>query len=706
MNFIQILKSKAQLFRCTLKTQVFLLSVVYAFLFFLYNYVFLFSLTAASDPLQYVEPALNPEFGFPYLDRVVLWLWIRAVAVLPISPEEIGGVATLLASSLTLFLVSWFLARRYGLISGVLFAVLYVMSPTILGIASYTYPMQLLVLVLVVTLISMDIASNRNVSFFIGGLGASVLMLCKVQGGAFFVFLFIYGLITFRSNTQLFVEGGYAFLGALLGFISIFSILLFLDGVGITLSLFSKYFSGSAAVQFAGRAEGGVPPFYSYLFEPTAILVIIGVLLPLLGVKSEDKTLRLWSLAGLCQCMGLIGIYFLTQRGGPVISNYFLDTYVIGLACASILIGGLFKGLKNQAFYVVITLFFLGSFLIYLVSLSPNLNSVYTPLYLVKDIGLISQGLIVWVLLLLMGLALVCKKSRVAFFFLIPIFLFIASRVDEGVNDSKYRIKYHTGYHEVAKRLGATDYEGKVVWVSMKLNRSTTKVASRHLEMIYKAFYRNNVHYIFSDIEPEYYDLIVTNRNEIYQNYGIDSYLSLNNSLGINQRVALGDLNSMSNLQFSLGGLVGAGTVKKLLDEDNLSIQLELDSRLSNIAQLDLSDGRLSPISESRVLFVSSEGLNVPKDLNVRMYAQYVLNGKWKRESSLVESNTNVVSLSLLVPKGAKKISYGWIANVKSENLGNVAASVILPNIRYSITGGMKDIFKLRVGKIWEIEKR
>lgn len=708
MSFIGRLGGSSRLLESILRRpDSLLLGLFSGSLFFIFNYVFLFSLTAASDPLQYVEPSLNPEFGFPYLDRIFLWLWIRSIAVLPLDPEEVGGVATLLASSITLFFVSWFLARRFNLLSGAFFIILYVLSPTILGVASYTYPMQVLTLVLVITLILMSIAPSFNSSLFVGGFGALILILCKVQGGAFFGLLFIYGVIYSKTIHELCVGGLHALMGVGVAVLLIFIILLILDGVDATLYLFVQYFTDSATTQFAGRAEGGMPPFYSYLLEPTAVLALLGILLPLLGLSQESKVLKLWSLAGICQLVGLMSIYIITQRGGPVISNYFLDVYVIGLMCVSVLIGIAFKSVKKQVYYVVVFLLGLGVYLVYLVNLDYDVNSVYTPLYLLSDGKSIILGGVFWIVSLILIIGFVFKKTMIIFISLFPIFIFALLRGDEGISDSKYRIKYHSGYHEVAQFLGESDYGEKVVWVVMKLNRSTSAVGTYHLKMIYKAFYDNGSKYIFSDQEPKSFDVIVTNIKEIFQRFATN----INSSIGSNQKLntvfQLNELNLDDSVDFKLGGLVGEGTIKKIFIDGSYGLDVTvINPDTTNLIQLDLSNDRLIGVREEKVLFISSDPLKTESSFVVRMFAQYFLNGKWTRETFQAGSSTEVIGLSLVLPEGAMKVSYGWLLNVKKNHFMNASANIILPDIRYSISDTNEDKFGLSVGKVWEIKKQ
>lgn len=688
-------------------------SFLCAVLFFTYNYLYLFSLTAPSDPLQYVKPSLNPEFGFPYLDRVILWLWIRLISVMPLNPEEIGGVATLLASSLTLFLVSWFLARRFNLITSALFVGFYVMSPTVLGIASYTYPMQILTLVLALTLILMSVAPTFNMSLLIGGFGALLLVLCKVQGGSFFVFLFLYGTVVYKNVTDFFIGGMNALLGVTLAMASVLLILFSLDGIDSTLRLFSYYFSATAEPQFSGRAEGGLPDFYSYLLEPTAILALLGVLL--LRVNIERKTLQLWSLAGLCQLLGLMAIYIITQRGGPVISNYFLDVYVVGLMCISVLIGTGFNFIKRQMLCSVIFLTVVSFYLLHLTNLPQNSLMFYSPHHLIQGFNLIVLGMVFWAVIFMLIMALFFNKTKFFLLFFIFMVVFVFMRSDEGVKDSKARATYNSVYHEVSLFLKGRDYVNKKVWVSMELNGEDSERSNIRLKDIYNTFYKNdNNNYIFGSAEPENYDIIISNINEIYRRFGIDpdlfvkssDTLSINKKTRLDEEIPLKDINSFTDLDFKLGGLRGTGAIKKIIVDTAYSLELVVDTKSKSLVQLDLSDGRLEPVDVGRILFISSDTVNTESGLVVSLYGQYILDGKWTRKTFQVNSITGPIGLSLAIPEGAKEISYGWIVSAENDNPTIKGMSVKLPNIRYFVVDNGKNKFGLNIGQVWEMESR
>jgi hypothetical protein len=706
MKYLYLFEPGIQIFNHIRKIPgTLIFSVACAVSFYLYNYIFLFSLTAASDPFQYVEPALNPEGGFPYLDRVVLWVWIRCVSVLPISPEEVGGVATLLASSFTLLIISWFLARRYNLLTSGLFTFLYSMSPTILGIASYTYPMQVLTLVLACTLVLMSVVKKHNTSMFIGGVGAVLLVLSKIQGGSFFIFLIIYSLVNFKNIHQFISGGVYALLGAILAFVSIFSSLIVIDGLDITLSIFQQYFSGNAGTQFTGRGEGGFPPFYVYLFEPTAILVFLGILIPFSRIGRNDKVLRLWSLAAFCQLTGLLAIYLFTQRGGPVISNYFLDSYVIGLATISILVSSAFKHLKYQGLFALFILIVTGLILIYWFYATDYVNSVYTPLYLLSDINLMIMGGIFWLFSCLVFVAFLYRKHIIIYLSLIPVIALVGFRAEEGIKDAKYRIKFNSGYHKVAKYLSHQNFDKKIVWISMKFNRYNIDVSSRKLKSIYDTFYQSNNTYLFSEKEPSKYDILLTNRNDKYQKHGISSYVSIKSIYKLDEIINLKSVNDYRLFDFRLGGLVGEGAVRKILNNKQIMLELNLDAKAKNLVQLDFSDGRIKDVESDKALFISSTKLEVNPLFLIRMYAQYFFDNKWKREVFLVRNNVDPGSLSLIIPRGARKISYGWLVTIKDVVHESEQTIVILPNIEYSIEDVVNNGINLGIGKVWMVHK-
>ena len=319
--------------------------------YFIINYVFLFCLTSPSDPLQYVEPAINPNNGFPFFDRLFLWLWIRFFTIFSIAPEEIGGIATLTLTSLTLAIGVWYLIKRAGLLASAIFFFLFVMSPFTTGVSSYTYPTQLLTFVLFTTLILFDLFSELKIKSLILGFGCALAIFSKIQGVAF-IFFIVYLLNTYKVfNLNRFAASIAIGIGFLLGVIAVASIILIADGPFIFNKIFS-YFASSYQnpdgkstflIQAAGRSEGGVPPFYQLLRQGTFFIGFISILLCSFVKNIKSPEAKIFSAAAFFQILGLFFIYLVTQRGGPVIENYFMDFVVLSLIPASILISNFFR---------------------------------------------------------------------------------------------------------------------------------------------------------------------------------------------------------------------------------------------------------------------------------------------------------------------------------------------------------------------------
>jgi len=132
-----------------------------------------FVLTTPSDPLQYVQPALFPQAGFEFLDRTLLWLQLRLSSNLPIPPEMVGPITTLVTVSLLIGIVGFWLALRINFISSGIFMGMSLMNPFYISISTYTYPTQLMTLVIVITLIFF--LEFRN--FLFGGAGVAFALL-------------------------------------------------------------------------------------------------------------------------------------------------------------------------------------------------------------------------------------------------------------------------------------------------------------------------------------------------------------------------------------------------------------------------------------------------------------------------------------------------------------------------------------------------
>lgn len=89
-----------------------LFSCTIGLVYFAVFYKYLFALTSFRDPFEYMSHTLDLTNSFPYLDRIVLWLWLRFVSCFQIPPEQIGGIALLIVSSATIGLITWWLIKN------------------------------------------------------------------------------------------------------------------------------------------------------------------------------------------------------------------------------------------------------------------------------------------------------------------------------------------------------------------------------------------------------------------------------------------------------------------------------------------------------------------------------------------------------------------------------------------------------------------
>jgi len=279
-----------------------------------------------SDPLQYISPALSPQDGFVFLDRIFLWLWIRLFALLPLNVEYVGGYATLAHSIIAYLVSALWLIFRFGRISLICFSLLYFLSTAWLSILTYTYPMQGLTMFIILSLVFFDFIKGDK-SYFALGAGFTLAIFSKIQGFGFISGFFYTTYISLKLKS--FKPIYFWTLGFFVIFILLYLFLL-VDGNSM-LSLVKSYLqSNNMQQQFNGRGLGGLPPFYELLSKLPYILSLFGLLYGL-SFFNKKPEIFLVSYIGFSQLVFVILIYYITQRGGPVIENYFLDSYTLGI---------------------------------------------------------------------------------------------------------------------------------------------------------------------------------------------------------------------------------------------------------------------------------------------------------------------------------------------------------------------------------------
>lgn len=528
----------------------FILALFATFLFAMISCQWTFVLTTSSDPLQYVYPALRPQDSFPFLDRIALWFWIRVVALLPIPLEMVGGISTLIITSSTMFIATWWLAKRIQPIAGAIFGGLYMASPLVLGISTYTYPMQLMTLVILVTIVLMDF-SNEKWRYFVGGLGWGIACLCKIQGFAFLGF-FIYDI--FICKNRRFNKLVIASCGFVLSILTIIAIVQVVDGAEQINTIFTTFFLGGfGEKQFNGRGQGSIPPFYKFLLEPTCILAFVGMFWT--WVNSRLSRLRPFSVVAAVQTISLILIYVITQRGGDLIYNYSFDALVFGLVAFSGTLVEDFKETGNHTYHyqlLVGILLLTGVYLLIetLAYFSQAPVHVYSPgqlfsteiTWLTKifesgnagSLGFMSylnilatlatwSGICIFVCLL--GRIPTLKRRRpivIAGFILLV--LGVGVRAGEGIKDGKFRKEWSKPYHKIGRQI--EQFQLTPTWVSVKVNRGSISDGSYRAKRIYNAFYsdrakglQSKVKVKFGETEPLSFRFIITDQIDLITKY-------------------------------------------------------------------------------------------------------------------------------------------------------------------------------------------
>lgn len=598
------------------------LAVLYGIIYFLFCLFLFLSVTAPSDPLQYVKPALYPDNGFEFLDRIIVWLWIRFIAIFPIKLEYIGGISTLLLVTFTLVLGLFWLYKKVNIYAMNVFFILFFLSDIILPISSYTYPTQMLTFIIFSTLIVLSLINNKHIKFFLAGIGATIAIFSKIQAYPFFIFLFLYIFINSKGYKEVIKNQFIALMGIISGLIIIVSIITLTDGITLINKIIVQYFENTVNVQAEGRNLGGIPPFHKYLNNPTVLFSLIGCSCAIMFKKFQE--LKLFAFAGLFQLLGLILIYIVTQRGGPLINNYILDFVVIGLFIFSALVGKLFyqEFKKYHKYLIVLPIFSILIAYFWICFFNNSLN---------KDILKILNIIFI----LIISLFFIYKKNFKVTGFLICIFWFGYSS-KSGVEDALFKKHYWDNTYILAKDISLLNE--KYIWVAAKINRNTIEDGSWRIKEVYTTFYENKNKFVyFGEHEPEKYNLLITDSAYLINKYHDNTTILY----APNYRIidSKGEYNIKNNTIFQ------KNTNKKLflmLDYSFSDYNLKLKDNMEFILSSDISN-------------------NKNNIKGFEMYIQYKIENKYVR--TLATKSNKAYEITLTIPKGANEISYGWLIN-------------------------------------------
>ena len=452
----------------------FIYSTILFFVFIATVFSICFIPTTPSDPLQYVSHAISSPPSYPFLDRFLLYVLITLTAKLPLTREFIGPTLTLAISSLILLLSSIWLKFNFGIKSSIYFSALFISSPMIFGIASYTYPTQLLALLIVIsTFIGLSQIPEK---FFILGFLYALILFSKVQGIFFIIFpiiLIIKGKENFFKKMLIYISG------LILGLVFLYLLGIISNPNFSPLNIIQAYFenSGDFNAQFSGRGEGSLPPFYKISLNPVFILAIFGILYPL--VLKKFSYLRVFSYAALVQFFGLIFIYAVTQRGGPLIFNYLLDVYILGLIPFSIIFTKSFN-VKQIFFYtpIAILVFF----------------CIFFSFYPIENITVVKQwdinsSYVTLLILILFFYYTILDFKFINKNYVYLVFSFTAlSNLYYSISDGVARIQWSEPYHLTSKALSnLLDIHNPNVF--LRLNANSYSDGTWRLNSVFSTFY-------------------------------------------------------------------------------------------------------------------------------------------------------------------------------------------------------------------------
>jgi hypothetical protein len=471
-----------------IRSVLYSVSVTLIFLLIVYHHTF--ALTSPSDPLQYVSAALHSEGGFPFPDRVLLWYALRLVFSIGVPAEFVSGVTTILQTGLVLFITTYWLYKRHGCLSATVFSTMFFLGPSWISISSYTYPVQGLTLVLIlVAIFVISFGNTESKKATILGSGFILAGFSKIQGAGILIYLVLHSLKVRRR----FLFYSWSLLSALTSLSILVVFITQIDNHALATFVTNYVQDGHFKSQLQGRAEGDFPPFHALLLEPTIFLAFLGLLVPVIQKKTGDTPV--FALIGLSQLFFLLSIYFFTQRGGPVIANYFLDSITLGLISFSIYIKeatkdktlALSEYVRNFKFKEGLLLTITAGLYVLCAGFLVSQPGV---LYLSNLQGFSSNF---WIFLFSGTIFIICcyfifrhRKTRcwkgnAAITIAIGLVFLVGSR---GVSDSKFRAAEANWYHAIAKEISnAHGPKGRLV-VYLPSEYDETDVSARISDLL------------------------------------------------------------------------------------------------------------------------------------------------------------------------------------------------------------------------------
>jgi len=619
-----------------------------------------------SDPLQYIGPALSPENGFPYLDRISLWLWIRLFTTFPIPPEYVGAYATLAQVIITYSVSSLWLSYRYGSLSVILFSFLFFGGNAWLSIITYTYPTQGLTMFIVTSLVLFDLLKSRG-GFLALGAGFTLAIFSKIQGVAFVSGLAYSVYHSFKNKSlKPLIHWSCGSLIILIGL----SVILYVDGNPLS-ALAENYFQKEASSQFAGRGLGEMPNWYKLLEKPAYLLSFFG-LISVFFIK-KTSPIFIFSLAGFSQLIFLLLIYFVTGRGGPVIENYVLDSFTLG----AIVFAGIVSSFLSKKANASIPLIFLGV----VIFISSLVQYTFTHI----DLGLIVSFFVSSSIIYSLLLHIKKKSSIFVLYSLLLIFVYFLHTFGiKGIESAESKIRWVSPYYYIVNLLMDQD---KKFAVDVDLGYGNTD-ASMRIRMILHGLYQNSYsdRVCFRSCSEFNPNFLVTNHMPY-----LTKYLPIIDDDEHNPKINFArkydEINHDASLPFFNDGSRGDGFV--YYDKSENKFELVPSSLSTFTANFNRNNSFFnSPVRKNLILLKGESTFK-----SNAMYLQYRLNDKYFRNYGKPINNSHFLLIS--IPPEASEISYGWYFENFKENK-NFSRPVIY-DTNYSVNS--ESIFVLDVNK-------
>ena len=507
----------------------FSLFLVFLFLSILLNYNLILKVTPA-DPLQYVFPAIVPEVGFPFLDRIFLWYFIRFISIFGVSNEYLGGIATLTQTSILLFIILFWLSKKFDILTASTFFFIFLLCKFWLPHSTYTYPTQLLGLITIGSVLLIDFIKSEKTKYIFLGCATVLAIFSKVQGFAFFLII----LFLILSSEKKLINTKYFFFGLSGFFISFICMMSLIDGLDIFLKLYNNFFlEGNFSAQVKGRGLSNYPNFFIILKDPQ---IFVGFTIMTFAILfNKLSKLRPLAILAFSQILFLLLIYYVTERGGPVIKNYFLESITISLIFLAVLSSRLIKNfflifsINNNFLISIFIIFF--AVLIFLINLF-NLNEIRNFYY--NNINIINEKML-WILIISFSSLIISfsffilnfKKQFYILFFSIFLIVFFESSL-QSIKQLKKGMDWLEPYYVVSNLIKLNhETEKKNLIFHASLNRSDFDDAERRVRRI--AF-------TILEVNPEDYKMYVckgSNCNRFNNNTNIITddleYISLLN---------------------------------------------------------------------------------------------------------------------------------------------------------------------------------